>query len=943
MMLHQPEQPSKNPFQPGAVHWTLLCCLVGFGLRLQQLGFQPLWGDEGWSFFFAAQTVPDMLAETAADIHPPLYYLLLKAWLFIVGPGPEEARFFSVMTGTLLIPALGLLGRRLFSRNTGAIAAATGAVMPLAIYYSQEVRMYGLVTLLGVLSAYFLIRQIAQSQAGLRPCGWQVGYIVTITAALYTMYYAAFIIFFQFLYVLWTCRRSRRSLARLAPFVYAGLLYLPWLLYAGQQLPAYIQNKRMVEGYMPLSLFRFVWSHFVAFSIGHVKAEPAAYVLAALPFVLLVLAGFVVLLAARHKYSLYLYLYLFTPLLLGYLVNRLFPFTPPYFERTLLLAAPAFWLLGSIGLLWLWNRRRLLAGLIAASLLGISGAGLAQYYYLPRYAAADYRPLLQDIAARATAEDTLLASYQWQLGFYYAYLPRPQPRFFNVPGWGEAWAGPAGYDRLVEDISAILARSPRLWFPAYQAAGHLWEDEAEAVMAELGYPALLAWYGPETKLSLVGSAQMPLVQAPAADFAGRLSLLRAEVGQATYEAGRGIVPVDLSWRKEAGLDGEHRVNLRLVDATGRTWASRDSYPRAGRVFFADLAEGQVLDDRHGLLITAGTPPGFYRLLLSVRRASDAHPLDVLDAGRQPLGAELHLADVKVVDPQPPVSPLALPVQVASNAVFAREVRLAGYSLGSGPFKAGEFLPVNLFWESLASGLAPLQVVIELEAESGRSAVAYRAEPARSTAEWQPGFILRDPHDVPLPAALRPGQYRLLVSLVDPDQSRLNVAGQDRLFLTMVATTDRPHNFNPPQPQITLEVSFNDQARLVGLDLPRQAVRAGESLPLTLYWQGLAEFDKSWTVFVHLVDENGRIISQQDQIPGGGQLPTTGWLPGEYLTDVYHLSIPDDVPPGRDLYRLELGLYDANDFSRLPIMENGQVTENSVVLESWPVSVKLDAE
>ena len=938
MISHQPDHLPKNQFQLRAAHWILLCSLIGFGLRLQQLGFQPLWGDEGWSFFFAAQPLPNLLALTAADIHPPLYYLLLKAWLFIVGTGPEEARFFSVLAGTLLIPALGLLGWRLFNRNTGLIAAAITAIMPLAIYYSQEVRMYGLVTLLGVLAAYFFIRQ-----ANRPPGKWQGAYVVTIAAAMYTMYYAAFIVFFQLLYSLWAWRRSRQSLALLAPFVYAGLLYLPWLLYTGQQLPAYVQNKRAVEGYLPLNFIQFFWSHFAAFSIGHVVVEPAAYAWAAMPFVLLVLAGFVVLLSVPHKSSPYLYLYLFTPLLLGYLVNRLFPFTPPYFERTLLLAAPAFWLLGSVGLVWLWNRQRLLAGLAAAGLLGVSGASLAQYYNLPRYPHADYRPLLQDVAARATAEDTLLASYQWQLGFYYAYLPEPQPRFFSVPGWGEAWAGPAGQDRLVEDVSGILARSPRLWFPAYQAAGHLWEDEAEAVMAELGYPALLAWYGPETKLSLVGSAQVPLVPAPAADFAGRLSLLRVEVGQASYEAGRGIVPVALTWRKETGLDGEHRVNLRLVDATGRTWASRDSYPRAGQVRFEGLAPGQVLEDRHGLLVAAGTPPGLYRLLLSVRRTSDAHPLDMLDAGGQPLGAELHLADVAVVDPQPPVSALGLPVQVASDAVFGQDVRLAGYSLGSGPFKAGEVLSLSLFWESLASGLAPLQVVIQLEDETGQPVVTYQAEPARSTVEWGPGFILRDPHDVLLPAALRPGRYRLLVGLTGPDQTRLNVAGQDRLFLAMVTTLDRPRTFTPPQPQLKLDVSFNDQARLAGLDLPRQAVRAGESLPLTLYWQVLAEFDKSWTVFVHLVDQSGRIISQQDQLPGGGQFPTTGWLPGEYLTDTYHLSIPGDIPPGDNLYRLEIGLYDPNDFSRLPIMENGQISGNSFVLKNWPISVELDTE
>ena len=132
----------------------LFFTLAGFGLRVQQLGFQPLWGDEGWSFYFAVQSVPQLLALTAIDIHPPLYYLLLKTWLFGVGLGAEEARFFSVAIGTALIPTIAILGQRLVDKRTGAAAAAITAVMPLAVYYSQEVRMYMLVTLLGCMSPW---------------------------------------------------------------------------------------------------------------------------------------------------------------------------------------------------------------------------------------------------------------------------------------------------------------------------------------------------------------------------------------------------------------------------------------------------------------------------------------------------------------------------------------------------------------------------------------------------------------------------------------------------------------------------------------------------------------------------------------------------------------------------------------------------------------------
>ncbi|MBM3134684.1 MAG: hypothetical protein FJZ89_05220, partial [Chloroflexi bacterium] len=55
----------------------LAITLLALGLRLGRLTFQPLWWDEGTSVYFASQPLPDLTAATAADIHPPFYYLLL--------------------------------------------------------------------------------------------------------------------------------------------------------------------------------------------------------------------------------------------------------------------------------------------------------------------------------------------------------------------------------------------------------------------------------------------------------------------------------------------------------------------------------------------------------------------------------------------------------------------------------------------------------------------------------------------------------------------------------------------------------------------------------------------------------------------------------------------------------------------------------------------------
>jgi hypothetical protein len=213
-------------------------------------------------------------------------------------------------------------------------------------------------------------------------------------------------------------------------------------------------------------------------------------------------------------------------------------------------------------------------------------------------------------------------------------------------------------------------------------------------------------------------------------------------------------------------------------------------------------------------------------------------------------------------------------------------------------------------------------------------------PLRPATDWSPGTLVRDPHDIALPSTLSPGEYNLLLTLLDVNQTPLAVNGYQQLPLTTIETIDQPHNFDPPTPQIDLKVIFNNQARLVGFDLPQTKIKAGQGLPLTLYWQGLAPFDRSWNVFVHLIDREGNIVSQQDQIPGGGQYPTTSWLPHEYLTDSYNLAIPAQPSGVKGPYQLMLGLYDTNDFSRLPIVDaTGKIVGDHVILDNWQILVQ----
>jgi uncharacterized membrane protein len=114
-----------------------------------------------------------------------------------------------------------------------------------------------------------------------------------------------------------------------------------------------------------------------------------------------------------------------------------------------------------------------------------------------------------------------------------------------------------------------------------------------------------------------------------------------------------------------------------------------------------------------------------------------------------------------------------------------------------------------------------------------------------------------------------------------------------------------------------------------------------SLRFVLYWRALRRVDVSYTVFTHLVGEDGRVVAQRDGLPGGSRLPpergaaatlypTDFWREGEVVADPYVIAVGAEVPPGR--YRLLAGMYRSDSGARLPVLdEGGQTVADSVVV------------
>ncbi|MFQ5857736.1 MAG: glycosyltransferase family 39 protein, partial [Anaerolineae bacterium] len=216
--------------------------LVAFALRVYRLESPPLLWDEGWSIGLSRLPLGEIARITALDVHPPLYYVLLKVWRSL-GPHEFVTRFLSVIAGVLTVPLGYHAGRVWRDRRVGLLTVLYITIAPPLVYYSQITRMFALCVMFLVLGTYGLLRILgspcdAVGQARLpksvrlRKSEWipHLLFILGAAGALYSFYYAGFVVGALFIYALIAV--PRRWKATLAGFGVVTVLCLPWVLYA---------------------------------------------------------------------------------------------------------------------------------------------------------------------------------------------------------------------------------------------------------------------------------------------------------------------------------------------------------------------------------------------------------------------------------------------------------------------------------------------------------------------------------------------------------------------------------------------------------------------------------------------------------------------------------------------------------------------------------------
>jgi mannosyltransferase len=595
--------------------------LLATGLRFYKLDAQSFWNDEGNSARLSERSIPLIIEGTASDVHPPLYYLFLRGWRELLGDSEFGLRSLSALAGILTVAATINLSRFLLPVSktkpiitTSLITGLIAAINPTLVYYSQETRMYALLAMISSLSTLALLCWIN----GRRHWTWALGYVLLSLAGLYTHYFYPAIFLLQgIIIMIWLFRKyttlvfaplkltnepgwSRVPLTWLFMLGVSFVLYLPWM-------PIFL---RQTTGRPPdrAAITTFLWDSIRWMTFGQtITREDLIWVTG----IVLLLLIWTMISIGRHLIIPFLGVML--PVAAMYIAGT----TNPAYFKFMIIAIPFFliWLACSLGDFGKnsedrWNLRKIIPWVLIIPVLGGMLLSLRNLYEDPAFARADYRAMAAKIAAAEDIEAAIIlnAPNQWEVFTYY------------YRGGAPVYPLPKGQPdpRILEpQLAEIAGNHERLyvlyWGDAQRDPEHIvenWLDSNTFKASEtwVGNVRFVIYATPEG----LDERLLPLD----INFGDLIFLKGVRIANNKLVAGD-IIQITLAWLTEEILEDRYKVFLHLVDEEGKIVAQQDNEPVGGMSPTTSWNPGEIVIDKHGVVIPEAILPGEYQLLLGL--------------------------------------------------------------------------------------------------------------------------------------------------------------------------------------------------------------------------------------------------------------------------------------------------------------------------------------
>ncbi len=766
---------------------ALALIALAFFLRVYRLGEKNIWWDEGWTVWMAKHDFAWIALRTASDEHPPLHYWAMNVWQTIFGADVFTGRFFSVAFGVLLVALVYRIGKEMGGARLGLLAALFLSLARFNVWWSQDIKNYTLSAFFAWVSVLFVWRwlfdnsQMADGRWQMTKRDWlfAIGYTLSAFLALFSHYLAALIVLANNIFVgivlLKKWRRGenvrplliRWTLAQIAVVI----LFAPWLY-------MYLQNGATWSAAPKFDFGLFLQLAATVLTLGVTTfIENYTLVVLGLLFIAALSLGWVIKpqttddrpqtatrrpsSVIRHRSSAVVYLLLIAllPPALIYILS-LTPaaiFAPKIQARYLMMLTPAIALLLALGILFVSEILRGRAAQIvsAALVLFVVAAQIFTLndYFRERYLRDEYFSVTQMINNFALGDDAIVLNTDQEYPTFLYYLKRDL-NWIGVPNGAQV------SEATAQHIAAQVASHDAVWVVTIPDA--LQKDPTrliEQTIAERLPKQYEQTFG-DKRLALYASEIRNVKDVPRENFSPQI--LRDDV----FDARLKLVGVDLPIHEAFGGDVVRvvtywqaqdltTINLALQQPNGEIVA-RAAIPIS--IGAHERAQGD-------LQIPPDANPGELRVVAQARLNSlplgaiqvlprDGTNANVNDAAMQPRGER-----------------------------FGQNIRLVGVNTPTKKFRAGESVPLTLFWQTDAAISTSYSVFVHLLGDQYNPAQnnflwgqidRLPVDGKLPTIAWAPKQTIADAYQVKFDQDAPPGVYKIEIGLYDANGTRLRV-------------------------------------------------------------------------------------------------------------------------------------------------------------------------
>ncbi len=567
----------------------IIILMLAFAGRVINSDSESLWVDEGFSYW-AIRDGNDLFDVVLNDVHPPIYFVMLKGWSSVTGLSEFALRYLSLLPSLLAVAMVYQVAREiLLQTNTRAslvvvplLAALMFALADMENYIAQETRMYTWHVLWLTVSMWAFLRWLRTHKPTMQWLWFGASVLL-----LYTHYIGAAGIAVQGIFALIFLRGRKRTVA-LSTLVAIVVLFVPWLLVVVGN-----QTENVGTGFNVPSTLESLWQY----RIEWFTQQWALNIGLALMGVWWLVNGYRrenfvstdtywgrMGIGDSWRYGVLLVLWVVVPVAGAYILNL---FTPILIDYRLTQITPAVALLIAFGL-GAFRGRTLLFLVMVILVYGIVIDDTPR----PR---PPWREVGMTATEYAQSGDLALAhvtpSGDWQVIYYYdRWMPEGVQNISL-----RQWQLERGFDDYNANLPVLLDAHDHVWLMHWSS-----DTSAFEILRETGHvqTALMQsdWLGND--LNTYRFDRVPAVDEAIATYESGMILRDSAIYPDSLQ-------VDLWWSNETTLDADYTVSALLLDVDGRLVAQLDSFPFENQRPTTTWQANEVVYDPRRLVLADG--------------------------------------------------------------------------------------------------------------------------------------------------------------------------------------------------------------------------------------------------------------------------------------------------------------------------------------------------